>query len=357
MGRREYLESRSDKIGGMIKMRLKSLSLNTDYDATVKWRMTDICNYSCSYCVRAKTLEEYDAEKINAENEELKSVAQKINALLEKSDFKNIKIDLIGGEVTLLNLPLILDAISTEKVKEYNITTNFSQSAEYYIQLAKKIPLSMTASLHEQNADLNVFFEKAKAVKEAGVLKDFKCEAVSCAGNQDIIKIFEEKCKENGLEYIIDRDKNGIEKTQKISSQREKNLYIAEFTDGTKKEFSSKAALLETFIDTKFCKGRRVNTKGLVCTFSYNFIYIEKGTVLGRTKEDLRCCNRIPIDKFEIFPPAKCQIDYCSLCGFFSLYAPEDEELEEAREILTIDETDADAESDEVDEECALESQ
>ncbi|WP_298739782.1 hypothetical protein [uncultured Treponema sp.] len=338
-------------------MRLKSLSLNTGYDAAVKWRMTDICNYSCSYCSRAKTLKEYDAGKINAENEELKSVAQKINALLEKSGFKNIKIDLVGGEVTLLDLPLILDAISTEKVKEYNITTNFSQSAEYYIQLAKKIPLSMTASLHEQHTDLNVFFEKARAVKEAGVLKDFKCETVSCTGNQDIIKIFEEKCGENGLEYIIDRDKNNIEKTQNISSRREKNLYIAEFTDGTKKEFPSKAALLETFIDTRLCEGRRINTKGLICTFSYNFIYIDKDTVLGRAKENSGCKNRIPIDKFEILPPAKCQIDYCSLCGFFSLYAPEDEELEEHSEILAIDETETDDEDEEDVEECASENQ
>ena len=331
-------------------MRIKKLYFNDGFDATLKWRMTDICNYSCSYCIRAGKTEGVSKEKIEAENETLKAVAKKINSLLEKSDFSNVKIDLIGGEITLLDLPAILGEIKSKKVTEYNITTNFSQPAEYYINIAKNFPISMTASLHEQCTDIDDFFEKANTVNKSGVLIDFKVETVSSSENQESVLKFIEKCKENALDYIIDRDKTNLSENQIISSSRSnsRNNYFVEFSDGTEKEYNSKAELLSEFSGLRFCQGRRVNTKGLMCTFSNDYIYIEKSTVLGRTKENSSCMNRIPIDDFEILPPAKCQIDFCSICGRFRLYAPEGEELEDISDLLKIErESEGEAELDE----------
>lgn len=319
-------------------MRIKKLYFSDGFDATLKWRMTDVCNYSCSYCIRAGMTKDLSSEKIALENENLKNTAKKINSLLENSDFENVKIDLIGGEVSLLDLPAILEEIKSKKVSEYNITTNFSQPAEYYIKLAKAFPVSMTASLHEQCADINVFFEKANIIKNSGVLIEFKVETVSSSENQETVLKFIEKCKDFELDYIIDRDKTDVSENQIISSSRSssRNNYFVEFTDGTKKEYKSKSELLSEFINFRLCQGRRVNTKGLMCTFSNDFIYIEKDTALGRIKEKSGCMNRIPIDDFEILPPAKCQTDFCSICGRFRLYAPEGEELEDISDLLKI---------------------
>lgn len=155
-------------------MRIKSLSYNDGFDCRIKWRMTDICNYSCPYCARGNFLSAYSAEKIASENAALASTAEKISALLSKSGFKKVKIDLIGGEVSLLDLESILSRITAENVAEYNITTNLSKPADFYISLASKFPVSMTASLHESEADFDVFFAKAERIKASGALKEGK---------------------------------------------------------------------------------------------------------------------------------------------------------------------------------------
>ena len=313
-------------------MRIKSIKFNDGFDCYIKWRMTDICNYSCSYCIRSKTTESYSEETITEENTDLIQVAKEINTLLENSDFTNIKIDLIGGEVTLLDLETILAEITTEKVTEFNITSNFSKSADYYISLAKLFPISLTASLHAGCADKDTFFEKARTVNEAGVLKYFKCETVSCSDNQSDVEDFISSCEKIGVDYIIDRDKtNTASQTEVIGSKRtkEKELYLVEFTDESSKNYSSKAEIFNLFVNNVYCKGRYIHTKGMMCTNSYNYIYLNKDTVLGRQEGESGCKHQIKISDFKFLPPAKCEIDFCSFCGRFSVYTADGEELEE----------------------------
>jgi MoaA/NifB/PqqE/SkfB family radical SAM enzyme len=313
-------------------MRIKSIKFNDGFDCYIKWRMTDICNYACPYCVRSKTTESYSEETITKENADLVQVAKDVNTLLENSDFTNVKIDLIGGEVTLLDLGTILAEITTAKVTMFDITTNFSKSAEYYINLAKLFPISLTASLHSDCADKDVFFEKVKTVYDANVLKYFKCETVSCSDNQSEVEDFISRCEEIGVDYIIDRDKtNSISQSEIIKTKRTgtENLYSVEYTDGTKTDFASKGEIFNTLINNVYCKGRYIHTKGMMCTNSYNYIYLDKDTVLGRQEGESGCKHKIKISDFKFLPPAKCDIDFCSFCGRFSVYTADGETLEE----------------------------
>lgn len=313
-------------------MRIKSIKFNDGFDCYIKWRMTNICNYACSYCSRSKTLEEYSEDAITQENEDLMQTAKDINTLLESCDFENIKIDLVGGEITLLDLATILGGITTDKVKRFDITTNFSKSAEYYISLAKLFPISLTASLHAGCADTDTFFEKVKEVYEANIFEYFKCETVSCSGNQSDVEDFISHCEEIGIDYVVDRDKTATAtEDEKISSKRtgDNELYSVEFTDGTTKEFNSKTEILNTFLSNSKTKGRYFHSKDMMCTNSYNFLYIDNDTILGRKEGESGCKNKIKISDFSFVPPVKCTSDYCSLCGRFSVYTAEGEELED----------------------------
>ncbi len=314
-------------------MRIKSLSYNDGFDCRVKWRMTDICNYSCPYCARGNFLSAYSAEKIASENIALAGTAEKISALLSDSGFKNVKIDLIGGEVSLLDLESILSRITAENVAEYNITTNLSRPADYYISLASRFPVSMTASLHESEADIVEFFVKAGKIKSSGALRGFKCETVSCADNQETVGKFIEKCGEIGADFIIDRDKSAPASSMEISARRtgEGELISAQFTDGTSRVFKSKAELLGLFLGNRFAKGKFAYTKGLRCTNSEDYLYIDKHTAVGRRKDGGKCAERMPVDEFEFLPAQKCKVDFCSLCGRFRLYTEDGDELPESR--------------------------
>ena len=329
-------------------MRIKSIKFNDGFDCYIKWRMTDICNYSCSYCIRSKTTESYSEETITEENTDLTQVAKDVNMLLENSDFSNIKIDLIGGEVTLLDLETILAEITTEKVTEFNITSNFSKSADYYINLAKLFPISLTASLHSGCADKDVFFEKAKTVNEANVLKYFKCETVSCSDNQGDVEDFISNCETLGVDYIIDRNKEeSITSEMKIALKRTggAELYTVEFTDGTTKNFESKAEIFNLFKNNAFAKGKAIHTGGMMCTCSTNYIYIQKDVIIGRKEGESGCGNKMSVSEFKFLPAQKCTCDFCTLCGRYSLYTADGEELEETdfdtAEITdTVDDTD-----------------
>lgn len=341
-------------------MRIRSLSYNDGFDCRVKWRMTDTCNYSCPYCARGKNLAAYSAESVASENAALAATAEKISALLSKSGFKKVKIDLIGGEVSLLDLESILSRITAENVAEYNITTNLSKSADFYISLASKFPVSMTASLHESEADFDVFFAKAERIKASGALKGFKCETVSCADNQETVGKFIEKCGELGIDFIVDRDKSAPAPSMEIAARRtgESELISAEFTDGTSRVFKSKAELLGVFLGYTFTKGRFAYTKGLRCTNSEDYLYIDKHTAVGRRKDGGKCAERMPVDEFEFLPAEKCKVDFCSLCGRFRLYTEDGDELPESRlaEAGAEDETEDDESSGDFGEDSRVES-
>lgn len=303
-----------------------------DCDFIIKWRLTDMCNAHCSYCLRydQKRTRQIDKEEVEKVNKRMCEVAQQINRLLSNQDFKNVKIDLIGGEVSILNLHSILSNLEPGKIKRINITTNFLRDANYYIDLAnllhsKNIRISMTASFHYEFQDFNKYFEKINKVRN--YIDIFDCEMVSTATNQDLVKKFINTCKEIKMDYKVEGDlrfKKLPDRQHGLiidSSKKQKPpRYLVRYSDRTEKYYISRNELL---IDPNNNLNRwqlAIYTHGMYCTQSYNYFYIEYDKAVGRTENSDDCKTRIPIEDFKIFKPKICPNNACTLCGHMSLY-------------------------------------
>lgn len=113
-------------------VRIENLEKDT---LNIVWRITQMCNLHCSYCIQQNTREEIDTKKIKEDEEELCRTAIKLNYLIENSSFQKVVIRMIGGEVSLFNVEKILKCITSKKLIRVAFTTNFTQSSEYYLHL------------------------------------------------------------------------------------------------------------------------------------------------------------------------------------------------------------------------------
>ncbi|MBR1403488.1 MAG: hypothetical protein IJ558_04870 [Treponema sp.] len=326
-------------------MGMKSIARIDDLDPAdfvVKWRMTEICNLRCSYCIHASKREMLDSpkrlEKLKAQEERLCAVAREINRLLDSTDFENVKLDLIGGEVSLLDLKEILGNIQSDKIKKIQITTNMSAAADYYLGLldflhSRNVRLSITASFHYEFLDSDGYFEKIKALD--GKADILVCEMVSNAGNQELCTEFIEKCHSMGVCYMVEADLRRSQEAARRSGlitageKPDKGLprYRAVFTDGSETLYKTRNMLLcdngiEENRNQKF-----IHTRGFVCSNGWDFVYIDPdGFAHGRTDTSDSCTNRIAIEDFRLVEPRKCPHDNCTLCGHMSIWRQGDDE-------------------------------
>ena len=309
-----------------MKSIVKLTSENGVFDFIIKWRMTNSCNTNCSYCIRKKFT--HFPKDINAENENLKIVAVKLNKLIESLPQKKIKIDAIGGEVTLLDLQGIFSEIKSEKLKRVSITTNLLRSADYYISLAEIVPLSITASYHDEAQSLDDYFKKIEKIKNCKNIQYLNCETVSTAGNTELVTDFISRCEKIGVYYMVepdrrkDTDKNRENEDLIVKSNKPNHArYTAVFSDGTEKKYYARSALLAEFTIPECMYGRFVPTKNLYCTHSFDFVYINIDKATGRRAGCNGCSNVMEVEDFKPMPaPEKCTSTLCSLCGTVSLY-------------------------------------
>lgn len=133
---------------------------NTNGLISISWQLTLKCNYNCKYCsqvIEKKIFSMYPQKYI----EEL-AFKLKENILKNKI---NVRIHFTGGEPTLYDLKKIISILDNEYIKNYSITTNLSQSIQYYFLLTKFYKkINITASLHETECDYNKFIEKANLI-------------------------------------------------------------------------------------------------------------------------------------------------------------------------------------------------
>ena len=299
--------------------------LDTDTRCFIKWRLTDWCNYNCSYCIRAAfTQNRVDTLERDFDKswQRVLKAAPEVNRILNEFG-RPTKIDLIGGEITFFDLPKLLDILDSKYLETINITTNLSNTLESYLKLLeicekRNVELSLTASYHYEKADINEFFEKAKVLSTR--MKHFKLEAVSLERNQEVIKIFIRRCIENNILFIVEKDLTATDEIR------------ATLLDGSKSRPSNprykiipedKPAYLVKTRNLIVAEGLP-ETLGFFCTRDWNYVYIEIDEFLGHTDLINGCRNGCPVQDFHVLKePAICTRRHCTLCGHMSLIRPD----------------------------------
>lgn len=291
--------------------------IDLDEMCVIKWRLTDVCNYHCSYCIR-KPLANTKANLANDFIMDIDALPDvvRIAEELHQIHNKQVKIDLIGGEISLFDDldKLIYALLDTECIAKVNITTNLYRDIEYYLNLcnvAKEIKkkISITASYHYGHTELDAFMEKAKVLYNE--LKDsFKCETVITNVNKDV-EAFIEKCNEIGCHYMCEEDLLDPTKRGKtVRNYKVGNRYKVTHDDGSVQLYTTRNEVIKTY----GADGIAMDTRGMRCTRDNNYVYIELNAAIP-------CHSRVYIKNYRVSEyPQLCQHGTCTLCGHMSVF-------------------------------------
>lgn len=289
--------------------------INNERLFTIKWRLTEWCNYRCSYCLR-----KFKGQDTKLDEAKIIKIAPQVNRLIEEAN-EGVKLNLIGGEVTFLNLKKIISLITSSNLKRIHITTNFSNSLDYYIDLAnylknRNIQLSMNVSYHNEYSDLDSFINKANKFKSSADLYSFKIEFVVAPENEKMLEDVKRKCEQNKLSYLIELDKSQSEdyfKTLNIESNLEKPRWTINYNDGNSTNKITRSQLINNFENKLF------PSKDYYCTSGATYIYIRENKV-AKNSICVHGKEYIPIENYHINKNIyKCNNKLCSLCGDFSI--------------------------------------
>lgn len=190
----------------MIKMDDIMEVKRNDNTFKISWKMTNWCNYRCSYCYMSKSVSETIT---NIPIEHLLKIANEINNIIEKqANGRNITLHLIGGEVGYFDLIKILDCIKSNKLTQLIIATNFSSDIKYWYKLlrycnSRNCWLNIIASLHTEQCDIEEFIKKIKILG-----KHARIKCVVNDNNVEIYKKYFDNLKEVVIQPTIERDKN-----------------------------------------------------------------------------------------------------------------------------------------------------
>lgn len=272
--------------------------IDLDPYTVIKWRMTEACNFHCEYCIRRPWNQNTNTD---------------INRILKEADYiskiktdRKVKVDMIGGEVTLLPLKKVYDKLKG-KIDKVHITSNASAKPELYNELNEIIPTELCLSYHTSE----ISFDKYKYVAENVKVDDLVLETVSTESNQEMMKKFIDAFRDK-YNIMVDIDRNNP------------NLSLIHYASDTKKPrysfnnriFYSKPELLNFLGNGKF-----IFTKGAICDRTH-FIYICNGKIDYPSDIPGRCCDHISIDEIDINKVLRkkvCTLDGCTLCGHMSI--------------------------------------
>lgn len=317
------------------------ISLNGMCQSTIKWRLTDDCNYNCSYCVR-KTFKGREAQSLNnykIDEQNCIKICPEIARIIKELP-GNVKLDLIGGEPSLLNLHIILDNLFKEcgdKLKRINLTTNMSQSADYYNDLTElcykyNSEIGITCSWHSEFVSLDKFIEKFSKIKSPTNQKGIRIEVVSREDNQEDIKKLIDICKENNYTYFTERDLFSSHETNRNliceTSKQKKDRYKIITNKGEEISYKTR----NDFITSTEERDASVFTCGdFYCSRDYDYVYIDFTEHMGRSLDPVACNIKQPIEKFKpLKEPTRCSKGIegvCTLCGQISLSRVKEELL------------------------------
>jgi MoaA/NifB/PqqE/SkfB family radical SAM enzyme len=280
----------------------------------IKWRVTYKCNYKCSYCMQQV------CERRGEEGKpfEIEPIVRK---LIHTSPRK-VGLELIGGEVSLIDLCKLLETISKEEnLVKVKITTNFSAPVTYYKNLASLVPLSITPSYHpEYNPSVSDFLDKIEAVGKENIAF---VEGVVNDSTKEKMEELVAECKQRGIKFCIDIDRFKPELAAKYAYLIEQSSeeYIEGRMEVEGERFPTKTQYMQSGYAKHLGKGRFpwrtwAATKHRLCTILCDYIFV---TYEGYTNT---CYAKYP-EKGSQYTwkdtPSRCPIDYCSFCGRMSV--------------------------------------
>ena len=267
--------------------------LNLETHKVIKFRITDACNYRCPYCIRREFINN------NHYNLELDEVIRIANEM--KGD-KPIKIDLIGGEVTVLhNLPEIINKLLTVADK-INITTNASKDLTYIAN--KRITLTCSYHPTETNESVREWIDRIVSYKD--LFGYVKIETVNRKDASHIDE-FIEYAKSKNIDYMVEA--NLLEPETKSTSSIKKN-YRYKYVDKEEYFYTRNSFLKKYGKD-----GCVIPTNGLKCSNGFDYVYIEGDTVIT-------CKGAVPIKLYhpeKSWHPCYRPNSFCTLCGNISV--------------------------------------
>ena len=144
----------------------------------IRWRVTTLCNYQCDFCIQGDR-EEHLRQAMGESSGLRNRICDAIVRLIESADreYRVIRMDLIGGEVTILKeFPDILERLARADFSgemRFSITTNFSADAEYFRRMLdqfragagnRKRTLSIAASFYPEYVTIDSFKGKLREI-------------------------------------------------------------------------------------------------------------------------------------------------------------------------------------------------
>ena len=143
----------------------------------IRWRVTTLCNYRCDFCIQGNR-EEHLRQARGESADTREAICRRLVEWIEaQKKFDFVKIALIGGEVTCLkDFPQLLKTLCECRFRgeiSFHITTNFSQSAEYFKRLcdmaqgsAHRRRLILSASFYPEYTTREAFCGKLREIEE-----------------------------------------------------------------------------------------------------------------------------------------------------------------------------------------------
>ena len=297
-------------------MGILKIEQGTEFDFNVKWRLTNCCNFQCSYCARKNKRQK--TSDINTDQKIIEGAIGDVARLIVSNN-KPTKLSLIGGEVTLLDLPKILTklfSLTNHLIKKVFIVTNFSREYTYFnnlIDICKdnETILSLTCSWHNEFISLDAFVEKYNKLNKNSYFK-IKFETVCTETNKDKVNKFINVCKGIGVEYSVDADlTNSNVNNLTITSNKTSRCKVTK-DDGSIVYCDNISSLIRDFGDWNT---RIIPLKDYYCSLDYTYVYIEQDKHVGYNANLKTCKYKEPLKNFSLKKePVKCP-NGCSLCG------------------------------------------
>lgn len=273
---------------------------------TVVWCPTYLCNYHCSYCSQI-----YNKNKFNKEtNETIRQQAIRLHDYLKDNNIGLYRLSLFGGEISLFDMEYILQPLIDTKLYQINLTTNFSQDNNKYLNLyhylkSNDIELKITASYHDEHVSQENFISKIESL--INMDKSIKsCITVECVVNDSIfdkVEKMRELCKENEINCSVDLDRtknaNLINSIKLLKSNCKSRIHKVTYDDNST-DILSKSEILAHFGTPSLEKPKICFNNGYRIMFRENTFSVN--------------CSTYPINK-----KAHLCNEKCAICGLIDL--------------------------------------